>query len=125
MSLWSFLKGTKLGAASSIPRVLTGQKSQPAEDTCKNGLIGVWAVFACDTNVLGMKVEVQMVPSVLFLVKTVILVEHVSNCVWKVMVAFWFFFSFGQHPFLKLAKPLSSLTPLIIAAKEAIKNSSR
>ncbi|KFP00702.1 Serine/threonine-protein kinase PAK 3, partial [Calypte anna] len=28
-----------------------------------------------------------------------------------------------QHPFLKLAKPLSSLTPLIIAAKEAIKNS--
>uniref|UniRef100_K7G3R7 non-specific serine/threonine protein kinase n=1 Tax=Pelodiscus sinensis TaxID=13735 RepID=K7G3R7_PELSI len=30
-----------------------------------------------------------------------------------------------QHPFLKLAKPLSSLTPLIIAAKEAIKNSSR
>uniref|UniRef100_A0ABK0LAV1 non-specific serine/threonine protein kinase n=1 Tax=Rattus norvegicus TaxID=10116 RepID=A0ABK0LAV1_RAT len=30
-----------------------------------------------------------------------------------------------QHPFLKLAKPLSSLTPLILAAKEAIKNSSR
>ncbi|KAJ1197481.1 hypothetical protein NDU88_001339 [Pleurodeles waltl] len=30
-----------------------------------------------------------------------------------------------QHSFLKLAKPLSSLTPLIIAAKEAIKNSSR
>ncbi|KAF7244961.1 Serine/threonine-protein kinase PAK 3 [Varanus komodoensis] len=30
-----------------------------------------------------------------------------------------------QHQFLKLAKPLSSLTPLIIAAKEAIKNSSR
>nr|CAQ16022.1 PAK3d protein [Xenopus laevis] len=30
-----------------------------------------------------------------------------------------------QHPFLKIAKPLSSLTPLIIAAKEAIKNSSR
>ncbi|XP_043943819.1 serine/threonine-protein kinase PAK 3 isoform X2 [Protopterus annectens] len=30
-----------------------------------------------------------------------------------------------QHTFLKLAKPLSSLTPLIIAAKEAIKNSSR
>ncbi|XP_066570907.1 serine/threonine-protein kinase PAK 3 isoform X2 [Amia ocellicauda] len=30
-----------------------------------------------------------------------------------------------QHPFLKLAKPLSSLTPLIVAAKEAIKNSSR
>nr|XP_032833632.1 serine/threonine-protein kinase PAK 3-like isoform X1 [Petromyzon marinus] len=27
-----------------------------------------------------------------------------------------------QHPFLKLAKPLSSLTPLIVAAKEAIKN---
>ncbi|KAK2083695.1 Serine/threonine-protein kinase PAK 3 [Saguinus oedipus] len=31
----------------------------------------------------------------------------------------------NTHPFLKLAKPLSSLTPLIIAAKEAIKNSSR
>uniref|UniRef100_A0A9J8DFY9 non-specific serine/threonine protein kinase n=1 Tax=Cyprinus carpio carpio TaxID=630221 RepID=A0A9J8DFY9_CYPCA len=30
-----------------------------------------------------------------------------------------------QHSFLKLAKPLSSLTPLIVAAKEAIKNSSR
>uniref|UniRef100_A0A8C7X8C6 non-specific serine/threonine protein kinase n=1 Tax=Oryzias sinensis TaxID=183150 RepID=A0A8C7X8C6_9TELE len=30
-----------------------------------------------------------------------------------------------QHSFLKLAKPLSSLTPLILAAKEAIKNSSR
>uniref|UniRef100_A0A6I8NJ16 non-specific serine/threonine protein kinase n=1 Tax=Ornithorhynchus anatinus TaxID=9258 RepID=A0A6I8NJ16_ORNAN len=30
-----------------------------------------------------------------------------------------------RHSFLKLAKPLSSLTPLIIAAKEAIKNSSR
>ncbi|XP_030065998.1 serine/threonine-protein kinase PAK 3 isoform X1 [Microcaecilia unicolor] len=29
-----------------------------------------------------------------------------------------------QHSFLKFAKPLSSLTPLIIAAKEAIKNSS-
>ncbi|XP_072257487.1 serine/threonine-protein kinase PAK 1 [Pyxicephalus adspersus] len=28
-----------------------------------------------------------------------------------------------QHPFLKVAKPLSSLTPLILAAKEAIKNS--
>lgn len=27
-----------------------------------------------------------------------------------------------QHPFLKIAKPLSSLTPLIIAAKEAAKN---
>ncbi|XP_059832865.1 serine/threonine-protein kinase PAK 3 isoform X1 [Mobula hypostoma] len=27
-----------------------------------------------------------------------------------------------QHPFLKFAKPLSSLTPLIIAAKEAVKN---
>ncbi|KYO24792.1 hypothetical protein Y1Q_0014088 [Alligator mississippiensis] len=27
-----------------------------------------------------------------------------------------------QHPFLKLAKPLSSLTPLILAAKEAMKN---
>uniref|UniRef100_UPI00358EB7AE serine/threonine-protein kinase PAK 1-like n=1 Tax=Myxine glutinosa TaxID=7769 RepID=UPI00358EB7AE len=27
-----------------------------------------------------------------------------------------------QHPFLKLAKPLSSLTPLILAAKDAIKN---
>lgn len=26
-----------------------------------------------------------------------------------------------QHPFLKLAKPLSSLTPLILAAKEAMK----
>ncbi|XP_041076528.1 serine/threonine-protein kinase PAK 3 isoform X1 [Polyodon spathula] len=30
-----------------------------------------------------------------------------------------------QHPFLKLAKPLSSLSPLIVAAKEAIKNNSR
>ncbi|XDV19832.1 hypothetical protein PO909_025236 [Leuciscus waleckii] len=30
-----------------------------------------------------------------------------------------------QHSFLKLAKPLSSLSPLIVAAKEAIKNSSR
>ncbi|XP_041863853.1 serine/threonine-protein kinase PAK 3 isoform X3 [Melanotaenia boesemani] len=30
-----------------------------------------------------------------------------------------------QHSFLKLTKPLSSLTPLIVAAKEAIKNSSR
>ncbi|RXM96163.1 Serine/threonine-protein kinase PAK 3 [Acipenser ruthenus] len=30
-----------------------------------------------------------------------------------------------RHPFLKLAKPLSSLSPLIVAAKEAIKNSSR
>ncbi|XP_059401935.1 serine/threonine-protein kinase PAK 3 isoform X3 [Carassius carassius] len=30
-----------------------------------------------------------------------------------------------QHSFLKIAKPLSSLTPLIVAAKEAIKNSSR
>ncbi|KAK1167342.1 hypothetical protein AOXY_G12070 [Acipenser oxyrinchus oxyrinchus] len=30
-----------------------------------------------------------------------------------------------QHPFLKLAKPLSSLSPLIVAAKEAIKNGSR
>uniref|UniRef100_A0AAY4AI20 non-specific serine/threonine protein kinase n=1 Tax=Denticeps clupeoides TaxID=299321 RepID=A0AAY4AI20_9TELE len=30
-----------------------------------------------------------------------------------------------QHPFLKLAKPLSSLTPLILAAKEAMKNQSR
>uniref|UniRef100_W5KG94 non-specific serine/threonine protein kinase n=1 Tax=Astyanax mexicanus TaxID=7994 RepID=W5KG94_ASTMX len=28
-----------------------------------------------------------------------------------------------QHPFLKLAKPLSSLTPLILAAKDAMKNS--
>ncbi|TMS20700.1 Serine/threonine-protein kinase PAK 2 [Larimichthys crocea] len=28
---------------------------------------------------------------------------------------------FSQHPFLKLAKPLSSLTPLILAAKEAMK----
>ncbi|MGH0162569.1 UNVERIFIED_CONTAM: hypothetical protein FKN15_042952 [Acipenser sinensis] len=28
-----------------------------------------------------------------------------------------------QHPFLKLAKPLSSLTPLILAAKEAMKSS--
>ncbi|KAM5181805.1 serine/threonine-protein kinase PAK 1 [Mantella aurantiaca] len=28
-----------------------------------------------------------------------------------------------QHPFLKVAKPLSSLTPLILAAKDAIKNS--
>uniref|UniRef100_A0A3P9HC06 non-specific serine/threonine protein kinase n=1 Tax=Oryzias latipes TaxID=8090 RepID=A0A3P9HC06_ORYLA len=28
-----------------------------------------------------------------------------------------------QHPFLKLAKPLSSLTPLILAAKEAMKGS--
>ncbi|KAK9394841.1 Non-specific serine/threonine protein kinase [Crotalus adamanteus] len=27
-----------------------------------------------------------------------------------------------QHPFLKLAKPLSSLTPLILAAKEAMKS---
>uniref|UniRef100_A0A672PMK0 non-specific serine/threonine protein kinase n=1 Tax=Sinocyclocheilus grahami TaxID=75366 RepID=A0A672PMK0_SINGR len=27
-----------------------------------------------------------------------------------------------QHPFLKLAKPLSSLTPLILAAKDAMKN---
>ncbi|XP_042196558.1 serine/threonine-protein kinase PAK 3 isoform X1 [Callorhinchus milii] len=27
-----------------------------------------------------------------------------------------------QHPFLKVAKPLSSLTPLIVAAKEAVKN---
>lgn len=27
-----------------------------------------------------------------------------------------------QHPFLKLAKPLSSLTPLIMAAKEAMKS---
>ncbi|XP_058857021.1 serine/threonine-protein kinase PAK 3-like isoform X4 [Acipenser ruthenus] len=30
-----------------------------------------------------------------------------------------------QHPFLKLAKPLSSLSPLIVATKEAIKNGSR
>lgn len=30
---------------------------------------------------------------------------------------------FLQHPFLKVAKPLSSLTPVILAAKEAIKNS--
>uniref|UniRef100_A0AAZ3R569 non-specific serine/threonine protein kinase n=1 Tax=Oncorhynchus tshawytscha TaxID=74940 RepID=A0AAZ3R569_ONCTS len=30
-----------------------------------------------------------------------------------------------QHSFLKLAKPLSSLSPLIVAAKEAIKSSSR
>ncbi|RXM94992.1 Serine/threonine-protein kinase PAK 3 [Acipenser ruthenus] len=30
-----------------------------------------------------------------------------------------------RHPFLKLAKPLSSLSPLIVAAKEAIKNGSR
>ncbi|KAJ7324966.1 hypothetical protein JRQ81_017986 [Phrynocephalus forsythii] len=29
-----------------------------------------------------------------------------------------------QHPFLKLAKPLSSLTPLILAAKEAMKSRS-
>lgn len=99
MSLLSFLKGMKLGAASSIPRVLTGQKSQPAEDTCKNGLIGVWAMFACDSNVLGVKVEVQMVPSVLFLVKTVILVEPVRNCVWKVMVPFWFFFLWAASIF--------------------------
>ncbi|XP_077307500.1 serine/threonine-protein kinase PAK 1 isoform X2 [Lithobates pipiens] len=28
-----------------------------------------------------------------------------------------------QHPFLKVAKPLSSLTPVILAAKDAIKNS--
>lgn len=27
-----------------------------------------------------------------------------------------------QHPFLKLAKPLSSLTPLILAAKEAMRS---
>jgi len=26
-----------------------------------------------------------------------------------------------QHPFLKLARPLASLTPLIMAAKEAAK----
>lgn len=44
-----------------------GQKSQQAEDTWKNGLIGTWAMFACDNNVLEMKEEVQMVPSVLFL----------------------------------------------------------
>lgn len=31
------------------------------------------------------------------------------------------FFFHAQHPFLKLAKPLSSLTPLILAAKEAMK----
>lgn len=31
-------------------------------------------------------------------------------------------FSSCQHPFLKLAKPLSSLTPLILAAKEAMKS---
>lgn len=28
------------------------------------------------------------------------------------------FFSFGQHPFLLSAKPLSSLPPLIIAARQ-------
>lgn len=28
----------------------------------------------------------------------------------------------SQHQFLKMAKPLSSLTPLILAAKEAAKN---
>lgn len=28
----------------------------------------------------------------------------------------------SQHPFLKLAKPLSSLTPLILAAKEAMRS---
>lgn len=27
-----------------------------------------------------------------------------------------------KHPFLKLARPLASLTPLIMAAKEAAKN---
>ena len=32
------------------------------------------------------------------------------------------FLSSWQHPFLKLAKPLSSLTPLILAAKEAMKS---
>lgn len=29
---------------------------------------------------------------------------------------------FVQHPFLKLARPLASLTPLIMAAKEAAKS---
>lgn len=29
------------------------------------------------------------------------------------------FFSFGQHPFLRSAKPLSSLIPLIIAARQS------
>ncbi|KAM9211663.1 serine/threonine-protein kinase PAK 3-like [Leptosomus discolor] len=29
-----------------------------------------------------------------------------------------------QHPFLKKAQPLSSLTPVFVAAKEAIRNSS-
>lgn len=38
---------------------------------------------------------------------------HLCDCFFSVLSA--------QHPFLKLAKPLSSLTPLILAAKEAMK----
>lgn len=33
-----------------------------------------------------------------------------------------YLFIYLQHPFLKLAKPLSSLTPLILAAKEAMRS---
>lgn len=39
----------------------------------------------------------------------------------NLLTVLFFFVNRVQHPFLKLAKPLSSLTPLILAAKEAMK----
>lgn len=34
-------------------------------------------------------------------------------------------FVFSQHPFMKIARPLTSLTPLIVAAKEAAKEAAK
>ncbi|XP_031953965.1 uncharacterized protein LOC116439021 isoform X1 [Corvus moneduloides] len=44
--------------------------------------------------------------------------EPVRNLTWESNSSFLFFSSFGQHPFLSSAKPLSSLSPLITAAKQ-------
>jgi len=48
--------------ASSTPRAVAGQKSQQAEEALINGLIGLWAMFACDGKVLDTQTQVQMVP---------------------------------------------------------------
>lgn len=44
------------------------------------------------------------------------------NCIISLVLSFAYISLFSlQHPFLKLARPLASLTPLIMAAKEATK----
>lgn len=47
-------------------------------------------------------------------------IAHIMPSKYAITQCHWFFL-FLQHPFLKLARPLASLTPLIMAAKEAAK----